>query len=133
MQIDKDEPTVVFLIGFPSIESIDEDIPGLLAGLTQINVTSKMDAIRQGSRFIVCPIRDELLCIDQNTPCIHLIAYARTMNKQVYVVLDSIQCIVPSLQCVASHIICSASACRHFFNNSCGLWMNIDLNTFELF
>ena len=100
MKIDNNEPTVVFVIGFSSLESIDEDIPGLLAGLTQINVTSKMDAIRQGSRFIVCPTRDELLFIDQNTPCIHLIAYARTMNKQVYVVLDSIQCIVPSLQSI---------------------------------
>ena len=133
MKIDPDEPTVVFLIGFSSMEAINECIPGLLNGLTKINTSSTMDDIRIGSRFLLHPEKDQLLSLDKDCPCIHVITYARSMNKQVFVILDSIECICPPLQSVASHMICSASVCRPFFNQLCGIWINMDSNTFEQF
>jgi hypothetical protein len=124
MKIENDEPTVVFLIGFSSVQEIDNHIPGLLNGLTKINTSSIMQDIRDGSRFLLYPTGDELLHIAHNAPCIHLVSCARTIHKQVFVVLDTIKCMVPSFRCAASHIICSPSTCQDLF--ACGVWMDID-------
>ncbi len=133
MKIPDDEPTVVFVIGFSSLQDIESSIPGLLNGLTRIDLSSTMGDLKSSSRFLLWPTKDELLGIDQNTPCLHLVAYARTMKKQVFVVMDSIRCIYPALRGVASHMICSPSSCHDIFNSICGVWMDTDNNTLELF
>jgi hypothetical protein len=132
MQIPQDEPTVVFLIGFSSREYIQEVLPGLLDGLYQINTSSNRESINQSNRFILQPTSDELLQINQNSPCIHLVAYARNLKKQVFVIVDSIQCIPPDLRLSASHLICSHEACSNFLCTS-GMWLDMENNTVKYF
>ena len=129
--IDSTEPTLVFLIGFASLEAINYALPDLLKDCVTINTSNSFHDLQISEKFIICPNKNELLHVGCNNTCNHLIECARTLKKQVYVIIDSIDCIIPSLRVVASHVIVCADLCKPI--GYCGIWLENDKGTFRYF
>ena len=129
--IDTTKPTLVFLIGFASLEAINDALPDLLKDCATISTSNSFHDLQISEKIVICPNKNELLHVNYNNTCNRLIECARTLKKQVYVVIDSIDCIIPSLRVVASHLIVSADLCKSIGYS--GIWLENDTGAFRYF
>ena len=127
-----DEPCLVYLVGFSSLEAINIALPNLLNNVTLYNSSITLrDLIKQKEpyRYLICPKRGEL-CKQETTQNL-LIGCARKLKKQVYVMLDSIECAQVSLRGAATCMYFSAESCKLFSDR--GIMLHLENDTFTYF
>ena len=111
MNFNKTDPTLVYIFGFKSIKQINDELHDLLKDVVKLDDIQNVD---QHSRFIINNME--------------YIEKCKAMQKQVFVIADSIQCIPEHLRNAANHVFASSKVCKCM--PLYGIWLNNDNGTF---